>query len=168
MARAGVVSAPRLLQELNSYTDDQFAERQGVAPLQPLKRSAHNIVLASRETALAPGAPRAQRLPALTRVPPQCHIWCVGHTRRRQRGQLATQEPDLPQTHFRGSHSKCAPIVRSHRDVTHEALQAPCQAPRLHERAPSSLMSVLDEGEPQLRSSRVFILRTPAATRLCR
>ena len=90
-ARPGVVSAPRLLHKLTSSTDEQFAERQRVAPLKPLGRRAHTLALARRETALAPSAPRARRLPASSRVPPQCHIWCAGHVRRRQRGQLGTQ-----------------------------------------------------------------------------
>ena len=81
---------------------------------------------APRETALAPSAPRARRLPASSRVPPQCHIWCAGHVQRRQRGQLGHAGGDLRLTPFRGSLSKCAPTVT----LRTRALQTRCQAPR--------------------------------------
>ena len=126
VARPGVVSAPRLLHELTSSTDDHLAERQGVAPLQPLGRHAYTLALARGETALAPGAPRARRLPASTRVPPQCHIWCGGHAWRRQRGQLGHAGADLLQTHIGASHSMWSPMET----LRTRALQTRCQAPR--------------------------------------
>ena len=125
VARGGVVSAPSLLQELTSSTDDRLAEQQRVAPLQPLGPRAHTSALSRRETALAPSAPRARRLPASTdstaAAVPHATYGVPDTLGVANTDNSATQE-QFASDPFSRLTLECAPIVTFR-----------CQAPRLHE-----------------------------------